>query len=80
MKKDKTPVIHRNKVEEILFSWPSVIVHTASFILWFVLKLNVDILTLVVSLEAIYITLFIGIFQNKIHENVQNVHEDLRNG
>ena len=39
------------------------LLHTIWFIAWFALGLDINLLTLIVSLEAIYITLFIGLGQ-----------------
>lgn len=40
-------------------SWWAVIIHTLWFVLWLIFRLNINILTLIVSLEAIYIGIFI---------------------
>jgi len=40
-------------------SWWAVIIHTLWFALWLIFRLNINILTLIVSLEAIYIGIFI---------------------
>src|SRR6478736_3844381 len=42
----------------------SALAHTVWFIVSFAVGLSINLLTLVVSLEAIYITLFIGLGQN----------------
>lgn len=42
-----------------------VILHTVWFTLWFVFKLNINLLTLIVSLEAIYLTTFVMMNQNQ---------------
>lgn len=39
--------------------------HTAWFILWFYFKLDINLLTLIVSLEAIYLSTFVMINQNQ---------------
>ena len=39
------------------------LVHTAWFVAWFAFGLGINLVTLIVSLEAIYITLFIGVGQ-----------------
>jgi ABC-type transport system involved in cytochrome bd biosynthesis fused ATPase/permease subunit len=52
------------KAADILFTPLSALFHTIWFALWFALGLKIDLLTLIVSLEAIYITLFIGLGQN----------------
>ena len=51
------------RLGNILFTPASALLHTIWFIVWFAAGLNVNLLTLVVSLEAIYITLFIGLGQ-----------------
>jgi uncharacterized membrane protein len=47
----------------ILFTPISALLHTIWFIVWFAAALSINLLTLIVSLEAIYITLFIGLGQ-----------------
>jgi uncharacterized membrane protein len=47
----------------LLFTPVSALLHTIWFIVWFAAGLSINLLTLVVSLEAIYITLFIGLGQ-----------------
>jgi uncharacterized membrane protein len=47
----------------LLFTPLSALLHTVWFVAWFSLGLSINLLTLVVSLEAIYITLFIGLGQ-----------------
>ena len=47
----------------LLFTPVSALLHTIWFIVWFVAGLSINLLTLIVSLEAIYITLFIGLGQ-----------------
>jgi len=51
------------KLGNILFTPISALLHTIWFVVWFAAGLSVNLLTLVVSLEAIYITLFIGLGQ-----------------
>jgi uncharacterized membrane protein len=51
------------KLGNILFTPVSALLHTVWFIAWFALGLDINLLTLIVSLEAIYITLFIGLGQ-----------------
>jgi uncharacterized membrane protein len=51
------------KLGNILFTPLSALVHTIWFVVWFAAGLSINLLTLVVSLEAIYITLFIGLGQ-----------------
>lgn len=63
------PII--NKVLKGIFSVPSIFVHTVWFFIWFALQLNVNLLTNIVSLEAIYIGIFVGIQQITHHEVVK---------
>ena len=51
------------KLGNILFTPISALVHTVWFVVWFAAGLSINLLTLIVSLEAIYITLFIGLGQ-----------------
>ena len=51
------------KLGDWLFTPMSALLHTIWFVAWFALGLEVELLTLIVSLEAIYITLFIGLGQ-----------------
>jgi uncharacterized membrane protein len=51
------------KIGDWLFTPISALLHTVWFIAWFALGLSINLLTLIVSLEAIYITLFIGLGQ-----------------
>jgi hypothetical protein len=52
------------KAADYLFTPLSALVHTIWFVAWFSAGLSINLLTLIVSLEAIYITLFIGLGQN----------------
>ncbi|PJJ66109.1 DUF1003 domain-containing protein [Chryseobacterium geocarposphaerae] len=66
-------------------SIPSLIVHTLFFIISFLLPiLNIVefdkmllILTTVVSLEAIYLAIFIQMSVNKSHEKIEDIQEDI---
>ena len=51
------------KLGDLLFTPISALLHTIWFVAWFSLGLDINLLTLIVSLEAIYITLFIGLGQ-----------------
>ena len=51
------------KLGDLLFTPISALLHTVWFVAWFALGLDINLLTLIVSLEAIYITLFIGLGQ-----------------
>lgn len=52
------------KIGDLLFTPISALLHTVWFIAWFAAGLAIDLLTVIVSLEAIYITLFIGLGQS----------------
>ncbi|MCW2967283.1 MAG: hypothetical protein JWM71_1055 [Solirubrobacteraceae bacterium] len=52
------------KIGDLLFTPLSALLHTVWFVVWLVAGLSINLLTLVVSLEAIYITLFIGLGQS----------------
>lgn len=54
-------------------SWASVIIHTIIFASWFVLKLNLQLLLVIVSIEAIYNGLFILMAENS--EAAQKEHK-----
>ena len=60
-----------NKILELVFSVPSIYVHTVWFVVWFILRLDISLLTNIVSLEAIYIGLFVGIQQIGHHKVVK---------
>jgi hypothetical protein len=51
------------KASDIIFTPASALLHTVWFAVWLGFGLSINLLTLVVSLEAIYITLFIGLGQ-----------------
>jgi uncharacterized membrane protein len=51
------------KASDVLFTPASALLHTVWFTAWLGFNLSINLLTLVVSLEAIYITLFIGLGQ-----------------
>jgi uncharacterized membrane protein len=51
------------KIGNLLFTPLSALLHTIWFVVWLTAGLSINLLTLVVSLEAIYITLFIGLGQ-----------------
>jgi hypothetical protein len=52
------------KIGDLLFTPLSALLHSIWFIAWFAAGLSISLLTLIVSLEAIYITLFIGLGQS----------------
>jgi hypothetical protein len=61
------------KIGNLLFTPLSALLHTIWFVVWFVAGLSINLLTLVVSLEAIYITLFIGLGQ-KLQDTRAAIH------
>jgi uncharacterized membrane protein len=61
------------KIGNLLFTPLSALLHTIWFIVWFAAGLSINLLTLVVSLEAIYITLFIGLGQ-KLQDTRAAIH------
>lgn len=65
-------------VKAFIFSKESKVIHTAWFALWPIFKLDINLLTLVVSLEAIYLELFLGDNQGEIDTNLDNHHADLK--
>jgi hypothetical protein len=54
-----------------IFSKTSILLHTIWFIYWFVSKSDVGLLTNIVSLEAIYVGILIGLQQTGHHESVK---------
>lgn len=60
-----------DRILSITFSKPSLVAHTVWFVYWFVAKLDVSLLTNIVSLEAIYLGALIGIQQMKHHEVIK---------
>jgi len=65
----------RSLVEKIVFNKPSAIVHTVIFGAWFVFHWGINLLTNVVSLEAIYLSIFIGIGTANIHHHVDKLNK-----
>jgi ethanolamine utilization protein EutP (predicted NTPase) len=61
------------KLGDLLFTPISALLHTVWFAAWFALGLDINLLTLIVSLEAIYITLFIGLGQ-KLQDKRAGIH------
>lgn len=54
-----------DKVANFFGAWACVVLHTAWFLLWFYLKLDVSLLTNIVSLEAIYLTMLVLMSSNR---------------
>jgi uncharacterized membrane protein len=46
-------------------SWPFVFLHVVWFTVWLLLRLDINLLTLIVSLEAIFLTTFVLMSQNR---------------
>lgn len=61
---DKTITV----ILDVVFSKPSLLVHTVWFVWWFVFGKDVNLLTNIVSLEAIYIGVLIGVQQLHHHK------------
>ncbi|CAM3149649.1 hypothetical protein DRF59_20085 [Chryseobacterium flavum] len=84
---EKTEVLEKiaNNITSWIGSIPSLIVHTLLFITSFLLPLvNIVefdkmllILTTVLSLEAIYLAIFIQMSVNKSHEKIEFIQEDI---
>jgi hypothetical protein len=66
-------------INDYYFSWQSAVLHSLWFGLWFAVGLDINLLTNVVSLEAIYLCLFIGMTQkghsDSIHERLDKVSD-----
>ncbi len=64
----KNPTSFGKKITQLTVwffgSWIGVILHTVFFITWFVLNLELEVLLVLVSLEAIYIGMFILMAEN----------------
>jgi uncharacterized membrane protein len=61
------------RLGNVLFTPASALLHTIWFAAWFAFGLSINLLTLIVSLEAIYITLFIGLGQ-KLQDTRSAIH------
>jgi uncharacterized membrane protein len=46
-------------------SWPFVLLHVVWFTVWLLLRLDINLLTLIVSLEAIFLATFVLMSQNR---------------
>lgn len=85
--KEKTEILEKiaNGITWWIGSIPSLIAHTLFFIISFILPLlhmiefdkMLLILTTVVSLEAIYLAIFIQMSVNKSREQIEDIHEDI---
>lgn len=66
------------RVVDWFFSVPSFLLHTVWFAGWFLLRGDINLLTNIVSLEAIYLSLAIGLAQKGHHERTRkHVSESL---
>jgi uncharacterized membrane protein len=61
------------RIGNVLFTPLSALLHTIWFASWLAFGLSINLLTLIVSLEAIYITLFIGLGQ-KLQDTRAAIH------
>jgi uncharacterized membrane protein len=61
------------RIGNVLFTPLSALLHTIWFACWLAFGLSINLLTLIVSLEAIYITLFIGLGQ-KLQDTRAAIH------
>lgn len=66
------------KFRDLIFSTPSKVLHTAWFVAWFAFGLNINLLTLIVSLEAIYLELFLGDSQDDLDDKLDSHHESIK--
>ncbi len=55
-----------SKISVFFGSWWAIFLHTVWFTLWFIFKLDIDLLTLVVSLEAIYLVVILLMYSNQL--------------
>lgn len=60
------------QILHLVFSVPSILIHTLWFVLWFCLSMDVNLLTNIVSLEAIYVGILVGIQQVSHHESIKD--------
>ena len=69
-KKKKTSllIVIADKIVLFIGSWWGVFFHLIWWLVWFVLKFNIHVLTLWLSIEAILICIFILMVQNKAEE------------
>jgi len=67
-----------NGTLRLIFSKTSILIHTAWFIYWFAAHLDTGLLTNIVSLEAIYVGILIGIQQLRHHKVIKKSLEDKR--
>lgn len=69
------------QVVDKVFSVPSLIAHSSWFIIWFVFDLNISLLTNIVSLEAIYLSIFIGISEKHTeHKLKRHIETTMKGG
>lgn len=66
------------KIIDATFTKTSALLHTLWFGFWFAKSLSVGLLTNVVSLEAIYLAIFIGYIQKKHVKSGERHHDILR--
>ena len=63
-----------DKTAQFLGSWLAVFIHVIWFSLWLILKLDINTLTLYVSLEAIFIGIFLLMAANRAEKQREQLH------
>lgn len=63
-------------IASFMGSWQAVLLHAIWFFLWFLFDLDINLLTLLVSLEAIFIGIFILMAANRT-EAARRRHEEM---
>jgi len=58
-----------NQIIEAIGTIYSLILHLIWFALWFIIKLDINVLTMLVSLEAIFLSIFIQMNVNRHHRH-----------
>jgi uncharacterized membrane protein len=67
------------KLADIFGSFPSLVLHTVLIALWIYYGLDIDSLTLILSIEAIFLSLFILTASNiELHRDRRNHSKDLK--
>lgn len=75
------------KLRQFMFSRPSKIIHTVLFCLWFPISVSlagitfvdsVLVFTLIISVEAIYLELFLGDTQGDLDDKLDNHHRAIK--
>lgn len=63
-----------DRVVQFLGSWLAVVIHVIWFSLWLILKIDINTLTLYVSLEAIFIGIFLLMAANRAEKQREQLH------